>query len=60
MQEKLLSYFPDLHSEADNGRRWILNPFLNKSVELVDLTPNNKENLIDLAADAILKLESHL
>lgn len=27
LQEKLLTYFPDLHSEADNGRRWILNPF---------------------------------
>ena len=30
LQEKLLTYFPDLHSEADNGRRWILNPFFRK------------------------------
>lgn len=27
LQEKLLTYFPDLHYEADSGCRWILNPF---------------------------------
>ncbi|XP_056643836.1 protein FAM200C-like [Diorhabda sublineata] len=57
LQEKLLTYFPDLHSEADNGRRWILNPFLDKSIDLADVTTNMKETLLDLAADGMLKME---
>uniref|UniRef100_A0A1Y1KZY7 HAT C-terminal dimerisation domain-containing protein n=2 Tax=Photinus pyralis TaxID=7054 RepID=A0A1Y1KZY7_PHOPY len=57
LREKLSTYFPDLHSEADNGHRWVLNPFLDKSIELADLNTNLKENLIDLAADGMLKME---
>ena len=57
LQDKLLTYFPDLHSEADNGRRWILNLFLDKSVDLADVPTNMKESLLDLAADGMLKLE---
>lgn len=57
LQEKLLIYFPDLHSEADNGRRWVLNPFLDKSIDLADVTINMKESLLDLAADGMLKME---
>lgn len=57
LQENLLTYFPDLHSEADNGRRWILNPFLDQSIDLADVTTNMKESLLDLAADGMLKME---
>ncbi|CAH1113926.1 unnamed protein product [Psylliodes chrysocephalus] len=55
--EKLLTCFPDFHSEADNGRRWILNHFLDKSINLADVTTKMKECLLDLAADGILKME---
>ncbi|XP_045462613.1 protein FAM200A-like [Harmonia axyridis] len=57
LQEKLLTYFPDLHSEADNGRRWISNPFLDKSIDLGDVTTKMKECLLDLADDGMLKKE---
>ncbi|GBP76405.1 SCAN domain-containing protein 3 [Eumeta japonica] len=57
LQEKLLAYFPDLHSKADNGRRWILNPFLNKSIDLADVTTKMKDYFLDLAADGMLKME---
>lgn len=52
-----MTYFPDLHSEADNGRRWILNPFLDKSIDLADVPTKMKECLLDLAADGMLKIE---
>ncbi|CAG4990207.1 unnamed protein product [Colias eurytheme] len=57
LQEKLLTYFRDLHSEADNGRRWSLNPFLDKSIDLADIITKMKECLPDLAADGMLKME---
>ncbi|GBP84554.1 Protein FAM200B [Eumeta japonica] len=57
LQEKLLAYFPDLHSEVDNGRRWILNPFLDNSIDLADVTTKMKEGLLDLATDGMLKME---
>jgi hypothetical protein len=55
LKEKLLSYFPDQVSEAGDGQRWILrvNPFLDMSVQLANLTTKIKKNLIDIAADAI-------
>ncbi|CAH1110910.1 unnamed protein product [Psylliodes chrysocephalus] len=56
LQEKLLTFFTDLHSEADNGRRWILNPFLDKSIDLA-VTTKIKECLLDLAADVMLKVK---
>ncbi|XP_023210685.1 zinc finger BED domain-containing protein 5-like [Centruroides sculpturatus] len=59
LEEKLLTYFPKLDSEADYGHRWILNPFIDMSVQLADLTTKMKENLIDLAADGMLKMEFH-
>lgn len=57
LEKTLLSYFPELNSDADNGHRWILNPFLDMSVQLADLTTKMKENLIDVAADGMLKME---
>ncbi|CAH1111482.1 unnamed protein product [Psylliodes chrysocephalus] len=44
-------------TQADNGRRWILNPFLDKSIDLTDVTIKMKECLLDLAADSMLKME---
>lgn len=57
LEEKLLSYFPELHTETDNGHRWILNPFLDMSVQQADLSMKMKETLIDLSADGMLKME---
>lgn len=58
LEDKLLSYFSELDSEAANGQRWVLNPFLDMSVQLADLSSMKmKENLIDLATDGMLKME---
>lgn len=59
LEEKLFSYFPEVNSQAtsNNGHRWILNPFLDMSIQLADLPTKMKENLIDLAADGMLKME---
>ncbi|CAH1115117.1 unnamed protein product [Psylliodes chrysocephalus] len=46
----------NLHSEAENGRRWILNPF-DKSIELADVTTKMIECLLDSAADGMSKME---
>jgi hypothetical protein len=59
LKEKLLSYFPEQDSEASDGRRWILNPFLDMLVQLANLPAKLKENLIDIAADGMLKMEFH-
>jgi hypothetical protein len=59
LEEKLLSYFPEQDSEASDGQRLILNPFLDMSVQLANLPAKLKENLIDIAADGMLKMEFH-
>ncbi|CAH1379086.1 unnamed protein product [Tenebrio molitor] len=57
LEEKLLSYFPEQVSETGGGQRWILNPFLDMSVQLAVLIAKTKEDLLDIAADGMLKME---
>jgi hypothetical protein len=50
LEEKLWSYFSEQVSEASDGQRWILNPFLDMSVQLANLTTKMKERILLLTA----------
>lgn len=56
LKQELLSYFTKIKTEDSDKQRWILNPFLETSVQFAELDIKMKEELIEISSDSMLKM----